>query len=57
MKRNAIALTGVIGSGKSAVGNYLRQKGFVVIDCDKLSREVANHWQVQQKVVQLLGAE
>lgn len=55
MKRNAIALTGGIGSGKSAVGNYLRQKGFVVVDCDQLSREVATHPQVQQKVAQLLG--
>ena len=32
MKRNAIALTGGIGSGKSAVGNYLRQKGAVIVD-------------------------
>ena len=55
MKHNAIALTGGIGSGKSAVGNYLRQKGFVVIDCDKLSRQVANESQVQQKVMELLG--
>ena len=56
MKHNVIALTGGIGSGKSVVGNYLRQKGFTVIDCDKLSREVATHPQVQQKVIDLLGS-
>lgn len=55
MKRNAIALTGGIGSGKSAIGNYLRQKGFAVVDCDQLSREVATHPQVKQKVLDLLG--
>ena len=57
MKRNAIALTGGIGSGKSAVGDYLRQKGFVVIDCDKIARQVANDSQVQQKVIALLGEQ
>ena len=57
MKHSAIALTGGIGSGKSAVGSYLRQKGFVVIDCDKLSRQIATEKQVQQQVVQLLGEQ
>ena len=55
MKRNAIALTGGIGSGKSAVGNYLRQKGFVVVDCDQLSRQIATEAQVLQQVEDLLG--
>lgn len=55
MKRNAIALTGGIGSGKSAVGNYLRENGFVVIDCDKLSRQISTEPQVLQQVAQLLG--
>lgn len=57
MKRSVIALTGGIGSGKSAVGNYLRERGFVVIDCDKLSREVSTHPQVLQQVANLLGNE
>ncbi len=56
MKRNAIALTGGIGSGKSVVGNYLRQRGFAVIDCDKLSREISSDVQVQRQVEQLLGS-
>lgn len=30
-----IAITGSIGSGKSTVSNYLREKGYEVFDCDK----------------------
>lgn len=55
MKRNVIALTGGIGSGKSVVGNYLRQKGFAVIDCDQLSRQVSTQPQVLNSVANLLG--
>ena len=55
MKRNAIALTGGIGSGKSAVGNYLRTNGFVVVDCDQISRQIATEPQVLQQVEKLLG--
>jgi dephospho-CoA kinase len=35
-----IGLTGGIGAGKSVVSAYLEQKGFVVIDADRISREV-----------------
>lgn len=35
-----IAITGGIGSGKSAVGNILEGKNYKVIDTDDLSREV-----------------
>lgn len=35
-----IGLTGGIGSGKSTVSNYLIQKGYPVIDADKIAREV-----------------
>lgn len=34
-----IAITGSIGSGKSSVGSYLREKGYTVIDTDKLVHE------------------
>ena len=30
-----IAITGSIGSGKSTVSNYLREKGYEVFDCDE----------------------
>lgn len=57
MKRNVIALTGGIGSGKSVVGDYLRQKEFTVIDCDQLSRYVSTQPQVLDDVVNLLGED
>lgn len=41
MKRKVIAVTGGIGSGKSTVCRLLEKKGFRVVDCDALSRRVA----------------
>ncbi len=35
-----IGLTGGIGSGKSTVTNYLRKKGYLVIDADKIARDI-----------------
>ena len=35
-----IGLTGGIGAGKSTVTDYLIEKGYKVIDCDKAAREV-----------------
>ena len=35
-----LGLTGPTGSGKSTVANLLEEKGFAVIDCDLVAREV-----------------
>lgn len=35
-----VAITGGIGSGKTAVTNYLLSKGYTVVDADKMSREM-----------------
>lgn len=35
-----IAITGGIGSGKSYVANYIRSKGYIVIDTDIIAREL-----------------
>ena len=35
-----IGLTGGIGTGKSTVSNFLREKKFAIVDADKISREV-----------------
>ena len=35
-----IGITGGIGSGKSTVSNYLREKGIYIIDADKISRDL-----------------
>ena len=34
-----IAITGGIGGGKSYVANYIKEKGYIVIDTDKIARE------------------
>lgn len=38
--KNAIVITGNIGSGKSTVCEILSQKGFDIIDADKISHEI-----------------
>ncbi len=55
MKCKVIAITGQIGSGKSVLGNYLKDKGYTVIDCDQLSRTVANMPQTVEAVSNLFG--
>ena len=35
-----IGLTGGIGSGKSTVSGYLREKGFSIIDADQVARDI-----------------
>ena len=35
-----IGLTGGIGSGKSTVTEYIREKGYIVIDADQIAREI-----------------
>lgn len=37
-----IAITGGIGSGKSTVTNYLISMGFIVVDADKIAREMTS---------------
>lgn len=57
MKRKVIALTGKIGSGKSAVSAILRDLGCKTIDCDELAKQVAMSPKVVAQVEQLLGSE
>lgn len=55
--KKVVAITGVIGSGKSAVSDYLRSKGFFVADCDALSRQVAEDSEVLKKIEEEFGTE
>lgn len=57
MKRKIIALTGKIGSGKSAVAHILRDFGYETVDCDMLARQVASRADVVARVERLLGSE
>ena len=38
----SIAITGGIGSGKSTVTDYLKSKGFTVVDADAMAREMTS---------------
>lgn len=49
-KKMKIAITGTIGSGKSAVSTCLREKGYTVFDCDQVNKEI-----LEQKAYELLG--
>lgn len=54
----SIALTGTIGSGKSACSAYLNQIGYAVFDCDKECHQFLEiDGVLYQKVIDLLGTE
>lgn len=51
-----IGLTGGIGTGKSTVSNILIEKGYKVIDADKISREVVEIGKpAYEKIVEVFG--
>lgn len=53
-----IGLTGQSGAGKSTVSEILVQKGFYVIDCDKIAREVTkNGSSVVLKLAERFGSD
>lgn len=55
-EKKKIGITGGIGSGKSTVTDHLREKGFVVIDADEVSRDVAEPGGIAlQKLTEELG--
>ena len=41
-ERYVVGITGGIGSGKSAVTDYLETKGITVVDADKVARVVSS---------------
>ena len=40
MLKNAIVLTGGIGTGKSTVASFLKMYGYKIIDADEISKKV-----------------
>ena len=53
--KHAIVITGSIGSGKSAVCELLRDRGFEIIDADKISHDVLDRCATQ--VAEIFGAQ
>lgn len=53
--KHAIVITGSIGSGKSAVCELLRDRGFEIIDADKISHDVLDRCAAQ--VAEIFGTQ
>lgn len=53
--KHAVVITGSIGSGKSAVCELLRDRGFEIIDADRISHCVLDRCAVQ--VAEIFGAQ
>lgn len=52
-----IGITGGIGTGKSTVSKYLKNKGFTVIDADEMAREVSEKEEVIKEIENTFGKE
>ncbi|WP_297923302.1 dephospho-CoA kinase [uncultured Campylobacter sp.] len=53
--KHSIVITGSIGSGKSAVCELLRDRGFEIIDADKISHDVLDRCAAQ--IAEIFGAQ
>lgn len=56
-KIEIIGLTGQSGAGKTTVSLYLQSKGFIIIDADKISREVLSTSECKEKIAKFFGKE
>lgn len=52
-----IGITGNIGGGKSTVSDYLIQKGYSVIDADKIVKEIYKDPEYIEKMIETFGQE
>lgn len=52
-----IGITGNIGSGKSTVSEYLINKGYSVIDADKIVKKIYNDPEYIEKMIQTFGPQ
>lgn len=52
-----IGLTGGMGTGKSVVAEFLRQRGWEVVSSDDMGRDVLNTIDVRKEITRLFGAE
>ena len=51
-----IAITGPIGSGKSTVLNYFKEKGFITYSCDEMVHKLYEKPEISRKISQILNA-
>lgn len=53
MKKQKIAITGGIGSGKSSVAEFIRQEGYPVFSCDEINRSLLSKQDYLEKLQKL----
>lgn len=57
-KKIKIAVTGSIGSGKSAFADFIKEEGYTVIKADDISKEIlASDASVKEQVIKFFGKE
>lgn len=52
-----IGLTGQSGAGKSVIASVFSKRGFLIVDADKVARQVTSDVNVVQKLVTLFGQD
>lgn len=52
-----IGITGSIACGKSTISNYLKSKGYIVIDADRIGHEALDDDYVKEKLILAFGNE
>lgn len=58
VRNTMIGITGGIGTGKSTVCNYIKEKGYKVFDCDKISHDLLEYNEdVKNKIIKEFGTE
>lgn len=50
-----IGITGTIASGKSTVSDYFIKQGYVVIDADKITKELQEQKEVLKEFLEIFG--
>ena len=56
-QKTVVAITGQSGSGKSNLGRYYAQKGYTVIDCDQVARQIHTNTECQSQLAQAFGSD
>jgi len=56
-KKTSVGITGLMGSGKSEVANYLKRTGYPVLLMDLIGHECLNEYDVVDKLTSAFGQE
>ncbi|MBE6877687.1 MAG: dephospho-CoA kinase [Ruminococcaceae bacterium] len=57
MEKMIVALTGQSGAGKSSLGRYFVSKGYTVIDCDKVAKDIHRNTECQKALCENFGED